>query len=275
MIDFDLDRVDFGKGSGLVPVICQEAVSGAVLMLAYANRQALERTLESGEMHYWSRSRGLWHKGATSGNMQRVVELRQDCDGDAILARVEPVGPACHTGSQSCFGNSGEVAGTLGRLDAVIRERGSRTSAGDSIERDIETLRAGTPADGDTTERNRERHRPTAHTTKSAHSDSPAVGDKADQQNDHHQITEAQIEKPSSYTQRLLADRNLRLKKVGEEAAEFVTACADGDRERATEEAADLIYHMLVALSATGAGLRDVEQALARRDRPRRDPSPT
>src|SRR3712207_4601032 len=89
---------------GLVPVIAQDATTGAVLTLAYANREAIERTLESGEAHYYSRSRGeLWRKGATSGNTQRVVEVRVDCDGDALLYRVLPSGPACHTGEESCF----------------------------------------------------------------------------------------------------------------------------------------------------------------------------
>ena len=89
---------------GLVPVVAQDAHSGEVLMLAYANREALARTLASGEAHYHSRSRGtLWHKGATSGNVQRVREIRYDCDADALLYRVDPAGPACHTGARSCF----------------------------------------------------------------------------------------------------------------------------------------------------------------------------
>jgi phosphoribosyl-ATP pyrophosphohydrolase/phosphoribosyl-AMP cyclohydrolase len=89
---------------GLVPVIAQDATTGAVLTLAYANREAVQKTLSSGEAHYYSRSRGeLWRKGATSGNTQKVIEVRLDCDGDALLYRVEPRGPACHTGEESCF----------------------------------------------------------------------------------------------------------------------------------------------------------------------------
>ncbi len=89
---------------GLIPVIVQDAESGEVLTLAYMNAEALQRTLESGETHFWSRSRQtLWHKGETSGNVQRVVEVRYDCDGDALLVRVRPAGPACHTGNFSCF----------------------------------------------------------------------------------------------------------------------------------------------------------------------------
>ena len=192
----DLNALDFQKGGGLVTVVAQDASTGQVLMVAFASREALERTLASGEMHYQSRSRGLWHKGGTSGNTQRVVTLSADCDGDAVLARVIPAGPACHTGAATCFGNI--AADTLAELDATIDER----------------------ADGGGT---------------------------------------------GSYTARLLADRNLRLKKIGEEASEFVTACADGDTERANEEAADVLYHLLVALHAAGGSLGAVREALRSR----------
>ena len=209
----DLDALDFRRGAGLVTVATQDVHTGQLLMVAHADREALEHTLATGEMHYHSRRRGLWHKGATSGNRQHVVSLTPDCDGDAVLALVEQIGVACHNGTRSCFvvddgpeswspepssNGSGDV---LPRLDATIA---ARAEAGGAITR-------------------------------------------------------------SSYTARLLADRNLRLKKLGEEAAELVTACADGDRERATEEAADLLYHTLVALRAVGASLEDVERVLARR----------
>ena len=101
MLDFDLRRFD---ERGLVPAIVQDADTGQVLMLAYMNRLALERTLASGQTHFWSRSRNeLWHKGATSGNTQQVTEIALDCDGDALLLRVHPAGPACHTGAVTCF----------------------------------------------------------------------------------------------------------------------------------------------------------------------------
>jgi phosphoribosyl-ATP pyrophosphohydrolase/phosphoribosyl-AMP cyclohydrolase len=92
--------------NGLVPCVVQHAGTGEVLTLAYMNREALDRTRASGETWFWSRSRGeLWHKGETSGNVQRVKELRWDCDADALLALVEPAGPACHTGERTCFHN--------------------------------------------------------------------------------------------------------------------------------------------------------------------------
>ena len=91
---------------GLVPVVIQDWKTGEVLTLAYANAEAISRTRETGELHLWSRSRNeLWHKGATSGNVQKVRALRLDCDGDALLALVEPAGPACHKGERTCFHN--------------------------------------------------------------------------------------------------------------------------------------------------------------------------
>lgn len=89
---------------GLIPAIVQDAETGQVLMLAYMNEDSLQATLRSGQTHFWSRSRGeLWHKGATSGNVQNVVDIALDCDADTLLVRVRPAGPACHTGSISCF----------------------------------------------------------------------------------------------------------------------------------------------------------------------------
>jgi phosphoribosyl-ATP pyrophosphohydrolase/phosphoribosyl-AMP cyclohydrolase len=97
------DAIAFDE-NGLVACVIQDWTSGEVLTLAYMNREALERTRATGELHLWSRSRGeLWHKGATSGNTQAVRALRLDCDGDAVLALVEPAGPACHTGERTCF----------------------------------------------------------------------------------------------------------------------------------------------------------------------------
>src|SRR3954462_6929927 len=117
---------------GLVPVVVQDWRTGEVLTLAYANAEAVARTRETGELHLWSRSRGeLWHKGATSGNVQRVRALRLDCDGDALLALVEPAGPACHTGERTCFfpgelappAPHGALRGLERTLDARARPR--------------------------------------------------------------------------------------------------------------------------------------------------------
>lgn len=197
----DASTLDFAKGNGLVTVVAQDARTGAVLMVAFADRDAIERTVAQGELHLTSRTRGAWHKGATSGNVLRVRSLTADCDADTVLAMVEPAGPACHTGTRSCFGDVTR-SDALSALDATIATRMSASAA------------AGT-----------------------------------------------------GYTQKLLADRNLRLKKIGEEASELVTACADGDAARATEETADLIYHALVALRAAGGTLDGVREVLATRGR--------
>ena len=114
--------------SGLMPAIVQDASSREVLTLAYMNSESLARTIETEQTWFWSRSRNeLWHKGDTSGNTQRVVEIIPDCDGDALVVLVEPSGPACHTGARSCFSSSDDtsidLSGLLDQLYAVIKER--------------------------------------------------------------------------------------------------------------------------------------------------------
>jgi len=98
-------ELDFSKGQGLLPAIVQEYSSGKVLMLAYINEDSWKKTLETGEAHYWSRSRQeIWHKGGTSGNVQKIKEIFADCDDDTVLFKVEQVGgAACHTGRETCF----------------------------------------------------------------------------------------------------------------------------------------------------------------------------
>ena len=192
------DDLDFDKGAGLITVITQDSETGAILMVAHMDREAFDRTVETGEMHYRSRTRGLWHKGASSGNVQRVVSLTPDCDADAVLARVIPAGPACHNGTTSCF-NQPANGDALTALAAVIESR-------------IQGVDVG-----------------------------------------------------HGYTQRLLGDRNLRLKKLGEETAELVLALADNDGARAAEEAGDLLYHMMVALRSQGVTFDDVRHTLAKR----------
>jgi phosphoribosyl-AMP cyclohydrolase / phosphoribosyl-ATP pyrophosphohydrolase len=209
---FDLDAVRFDKDKGTVVVVAQDAVSGRVLMVANADREALERTIETGEMHYRSRTRGLWRKGATSGNLQKVVSLTLDCDGDAVLARVRPAGPACHTGAVSCFDDSVSVPTIWSALARTIAMR---------------------------------------HAEMDAESGTHAQAEPAESR-----------EKLRSYTRELLLDRNLRLKKIGEESAELITACADGHATRSAEEAADLIYHLAVALEAVGSSLDGVAEVL-------------
>ncbi len=185
---------------GLVPCVVQDWNTGEVLMLAYTNAAAIALTRQTGELHLWSRSRGeLWHKGATSGNTQAVRALRLDCDGDAVLALVEPAGPACHTGERTCF-HRGEFARTAPH--AVLP----------ALERTI-TSRADTRPSG-------------------------------------------------SYTVSLLNDPALAGAKVMEEAEEVTRAVRQESDERVDEEAADVIYHLLVLLAGRDRRLRDVERVL-------------
>jgi phosphoribosyl-ATP pyrophosphohydrolase/phosphoribosyl-AMP cyclohydrolase len=208
----DLDSVRFDKDKGTVVVVAQDAVSGRVLMVANADREALERTIETGEMHYRSRTRGLWRKGATSGNVQKVVSLTRDCDGDAVVARVRSAGPACHTGAVSCFDDSAGAPTIWSALASTISSRNADLKKGSG---------AGVQSE-----------------------------------------FAAPREKSRSHTRELLLDRNLRIKKIGEESAELITACADEDAARAAEEAADLIYHLGVALEAVGSSLDHVAEVL-------------
>ena len=193
----DLDTLDFAKGDGRVTVVAQDAITGMVLMVALADREAMERTIATGEMHYTSRTRGLWRKGSTSGNTQKVISLDADCDGDSVLARVKPAGPACHEGTTSCFDRP--LSDAVSSLAATIESRAADES------------------------------------------------------------------RETSYTRKLLGDRNLMLKKIGEESAELVVACADGNQERAAEEAADLVYHIMVSLTSLRVTWSDVQRILDKR----------
>jgi phosphoribosyl-ATP pyrophosphohydrolase/phosphoribosyl-AMP cyclohydrolase len=122
---FDPSKVDFDKGGGLVPAIVQDAATLQVLMLAYMDRAALDETLESGEATFFSRSRGgRWRKGETSGHRIKVQSISLDCDGDTLLLRTEPHGPACHRGTETCFGTAlTRGIGQLGALERTIADR--------------------------------------------------------------------------------------------------------------------------------------------------------
>ena len=124
----DIDRLDFAKGDGLLPAIVQDAATGAVLMLAYMNREALQQTLLRGRVVFFSRSRqALWEKGETSGNSLKLVGIQADCDADTLLVSALPIGPACHRNTPTCFGDgkASEVPAVhfLGQLERVIAQR--------------------------------------------------------------------------------------------------------------------------------------------------------
>ena len=205
--------------AGLIPAVAQDWLDGSVLMVAWMNREAIECSLASGEVHYWSRSRQEpWHKGATSGQLQRLRGLRYDCDADVLLLSVEQLGGgACHTGARSCFYDEGPVPSAGGAM-APLPPADACT--------ELARVIAG------------RRDRP----------------------------------EPGSYTNKLLEGGDNRiLKKIGEESAEFVMACKDDDAQAIAGEAADLIFHLQVALAHHGVDWRQVQEVLAaRRGAPRR-----
>lgn len=216
------EDLHFGPDS-LIPAIAQDWLDGGVLMMAWMNGEALERTLISGEVHYWSRSRQqLWHKGATSGQIQTLKGLRYDCDADALLLSVEQRHDvACHTGARSCFFREGR------------REQHQLRKAAESIPDPGNILPP--PADACTE----------LYWMIAGRRDHPEKG---------------------SYTNHLFEGSDNRiLKKIGEESAEFVMACKDGHSSEIASEAADLVFHLQVALAHHGVDWREVLVELARR----------
>ena len=199
-----MNAPDFSDG--LVPAVVQDAHTGTVLMVAFMNAEAWDRTLDTGFAHFWSRSRDeLWKKGETSGNTLRVESRALDCDGDTVVLRVTAAGPACHTGTTTCFDDLPITpAEVVGRLEGVIRERAADRPDGSYTT----TLLEGGP---------------------------DAIG-----------------------------------RKLVEEATEVLLAARDHaagsvDDRRVAEEAADLLYHLLVALAERGLSLTDVSDVLAER----------
>lgn len=184
---------------GLLPVIVQDAVTLKVLMLGYMNRQAYEKTIETGQVTFYSRTRNeLWTKGETSGNFLDVVDIYSDCDNDTLLIKANPHGPTCHRGTTSCFDTPAEE-GFIRSLSALIERR-------------------------------------------------------------HREMPE------NSYTTKLFIKGVKKIaQKVGEEAVESVVEAVDGNRDRFTYEACDLIYHLLVLIEQMGITLPELEKELLRR----------
>jgi phosphoribosyl-AMP cyclohydrolase / phosphoribosyl-ATP pyrophosphohydrolase len=119
-----VQEVDFAKSDGLVPAIVQDSLTGRVLMLGYMNEEALEKTISSGLATFYSRSKArLWTKGESSGNTLQVMDIKLDCDQDALLIRARPAGPTCHTGTDTCWAEDNRLEGFLGQLEAVIQSR--------------------------------------------------------------------------------------------------------------------------------------------------------
>ena len=196
----DIEALDWGKNAGLIPAVIEDAVSGRVLMLAYMNREALQKTLETKRVTFFSRSKGrLWTKGETSGNFLNLVDLAADCDKDTLLVTVNAEGPACHLGTTSCFGDLQSRWQFLRDLEVLLASR-----------------KGADPA--------------------------------------------------TSYTASLYARGTKRIaQKVGEEGVETALAATVHDREELRNEAADLVYHLLVLLQAENLELADVIDILRER----------
>ncbi|MGW9530219.1 bifunctional phosphoribosyl-AMP cyclohydrolase/phosphoribosyl-ATP diphosphatase HisIE [Paenibacillus terrae] len=232
-----LDNICWNE-AGLVSAIVQDDATLQVLTLAYMNRESLKLSLESGETWFWSRSRQeLWHKGATSGNTQKITSIQLDCDGDALLVRVIPNGPACHTGATSCFFRDISAPGTViapatgnaGGQALVATQPGTTHAATNRFEvlAQLEAI-----------------------------------------------IREREVTRLEGAYTTYLFDKGVDkiLKKVGEEASETIIAAKNKDNEELRLEVSDLIYHLLVLLQERKLPLDDVLAELNRRhERPRRD----
>jgi phosphoribosyl-ATP pyrophosphohydrolase/phosphoribosyl-AMP cyclohydrolase len=211
----DLDQIKFSDG--LIPAVIQDVRNKDVLMLAYMNAESLQLSLETGETHFWSRSRKqLWHKGETSGHIQKIKAIFVDCDQDTLLVEVEQVDVACHTGKRSCFFE------TL--WEANLSEGGEAVSA--PGEHGVPILEA---------------------------------------------LSQTILERkahPSqkSYTSSLFeGGLDLILKKVAEESGEFIISGKNGQEREIVHEAADLLYHILVALGYYGIPIKQIEEELKKR----------
>ncbi len=197
-----IEQLDFNKGDGLLPAIIQDAATDRVLMLGYMNKEALLKTQEEKVVTFYSRSKDrLWTKGESSGNFLHLVDIKADCDNDTLLVRVNPRGPVCHTGSDTCFDETNEEGDFLRHLEQVIQHRKTNPQEG-------------------------------------------------------------------SYTTSLFnRGINKVAQKVGEEAVELIIEAKDDNEELFLNEAADLMYHYLVLLTAKGYRLADVMEVLEGRHR--------
>jgi phosphoribosyl-AMP cyclohydrolase / phosphoribosyl-ATP pyrophosphohydrolase len=225
-----LDEVRFGA-DGLVPAVVQDRATREVLMVGFMNREALARTLASGDAWFWSRTRGeLWHKGATSGNYLRVREVRRNCEDSTLLLLADPAGPTCHTGARTCYYR------TLDGRPVSGMGAGEQSGPG-----------GGAPGGED--------------------SPSPRRGEEGDL-DWLFEILRQPVRREGSYTGQLLAAGVDRIgRKIGEEAAEVIIAAKNRSPEELAAETADLWYHSLVLLLEAGLEPEDVYRVLRLRHR--------
>ncbi len=213
---------------GLIPAIVQDVQSKAVLMMAYMNKEALEKTIETQEAWFWSRSRqSLWHKGATSGNIQKVKAIYPDCDRDTLLVLVDPVGPACHRNTYTCFGAvEAEQEAELEAESYISEEANNPLHQGAESGFDYEVL---------------------SHLIQV--------------------IADREVTRPEGAYTTYLFEKGVDkiLKKVGEEASEVIIAAKNRDPEELRNESADLLYHLLVLWREQKLGLDQVIDILKKR----------
>ena len=197
-----MEKTDFEKENGLIPVVIQNNTTLQVLMVGFMNEEALEKTRKERKVTFFSRSKNrLWTKGETSGNFLFVKEITTDCDNDAILIKAEPSGPVCHTGTYSCFGEEPDK-GFLYKLEQIVNQR---------------------------------------------------INDNV----------------PESYTNKIFRQGiNKAAKKVGEEAVELIIEAKDNNIELFKNEAADLLYHLLILIKTKSLTLSDIEEVLHSRHKP-------
>ncbi|UTJ06697.1 bifunctional phosphoribosyl-AMP cyclohydrolase/phosphoribosyl-ATP diphosphatase HisIE [Arcobacter roscoffensis] len=209
-----IEKIDWEKTNGLIPVVTQDATTNEVLMLAYMDKEALELTIKTNYAHYFSRTKQrIWKKGESSNHTQEIVNIMLDCDNDTLLLKVNQEGVACHTGRKSCFFTDLQTNEEVSKVEVD-------TTAAYGV---IDTL--------------------------------------------YHTILERKNDDPSkSYTSKLLnGEQNSMLKKIVEESGEFTFAIKDNDEEEIIYEAADITYHVLVALASKNISPDRVKQELARR----------
>jgi phosphoribosyl-ATP pyrophosphohydrolase/phosphoribosyl-AMP cyclohydrolase len=194
-----MNKINFNKGNGLVPVVIQDNTTLQVLMVGFMNEEAFDKTIREGKVTFFSRSKfRLWTKGETSGNYLIVKNITTDCDNDSLLIQVDPAGPVCHTGNKSCFDNDSSL-GFLYELEKIISQR---------IENNVQ----------------------------------------------------------DSYTNKIFREGiNKAAQKVGEEAVELIIEARDSNTELFKNEAADLIYHLLILFKMKEVTLKDIEECLLKR----------
>lgn len=214
-MDFDLSKIKLN--AGLVPAVIQDTFNKEVLMVAYMNRESLQLSLETGETHFWSRSRKkLWRKGESSGHIQKIKHIFVDCDEDTLLIEVEQVEAACHTGARSCFFRSLTPEGQMqDRTNTTFKQNAQRPIL-ESLSQTILARKQAAPT--------------------------------------------------KSYTSLLLQGGIDRiLKKVAEEAGEFIIGAKNGNRQEIVHETADLLYHILVTLGFYDISFSEIEREIERR----------